>query len=428
VEGYRRRVIDDELDELVGALPALALEGPKGVGKTATAQRRASTVVRLDEPAQRQIAEAEPVRALAGSGPVLLDEWQRVPALWDAVRRAVDDGAPPGPFLLTGSAAPTDLLHESQRHSGAGRIDVLRMRPMTLTERLGLDPTVSLGALLSGDQVEVDGSSELGLAQYTEEIVISGFPGIRALSGRARRVRLDGYVSRIIDRDFADELGQQVRRPDTLRRWMMAYAAATSTVTSLEKIRDAATHNQATPAKTTVLAYRDALMRLFVLDPLDGWAPTNNHLKRLTQSAKHHIVDPALAAALLGMTEDKLLRGGGGLDVIPRDGTFLGALFESLVTLSVRVFAQATEAQVRHLRTRSGNREVDLIVEGRAGEIVAIEVKLSATVVDDDVVHLRWLRDELKGDLRAAVMITTGPHAFRRRDGIYVVPLALLGP
>jgi predicted AAA+ superfamily ATPase len=428
VASYRRRAIDDELDELVGALPALALEGPKGVGKTATAQRRAATIVRLDVPAQRQIAEADPERILTGEGPVLLDEWQRVPALWDAVRRAVDDGVPPGPFLLTGSAAPDDARGGPQRHSGAGRIDVLRMRPMTLSERLDLDTTVSFQALLKGDEPEVGGSSEFGLADYTEEIVSSGFPGIRALSGRARRVRLDGYISRIIDRDFADELGQQVRRPDTLRRWMMAYAAATSTVTSLEKIRDAATHNEATPAKTTVLAYRDALARLFILDPVDGWAPTNNHLKRLTRSAKHHIADPALAAALLGVAEDRLLKGERGPVALPRDGSFLGALFESLVTLSVRVFAQASQAQVRHLRSRSGDRKVDLIVQGRAGEIVAVEVKLAATVNDDDVRHLRWLRDELKGDLRAAVVITTGPHAYRRPDGIYVVPLALLGP
>jgi predicted AAA+ superfamily ATPase len=428
VTTYRRRTIDDELDGLVGALPALALEGPKGVGKTATAQRRAATVVRLDEPAQQQIAAAEPARLLAGSGPVLLDEWQRVPALWDAVRRAVDDGVPPGPFLLTGSAAPADGRQDPPRHSGAGRIDVLRMRPMTLAERLGLDPPVSLQALLDGGHIEVEGTSEVGLAHYTEEIVSSGFPGIRALSGRARRVRLDGYVSRIIDRDFDDELGQRVRRPDALRRWMAAYAASTSTATSLEKIRDAATHGQATPAKTTVLAYRDALMRLFILDPVDGWAPTNNHLKRLTQSPKHHLADPALAAALLGMTEEKLLKGEGGLDAIPRDGTLLGALFESLVTLSVRVFAQAAEARVRHLRTRSGEREIDLIVEGRAGEVVALEVKLSATVDDGDVAHLRWLRHELGGDLRAAVVITTGPRAYRRADGIYVVPLALLGP
>jgi predicted AAA+ superfamily ATPase len=169
-------------------------------------------------------------------------------------------------------------------------------------------------------------------------------------------------------------------------------------------------------------------VRLFILDPVDGWTPTNTHLKRLTQSVKHHLADPALAAALLGMTESKLLHGEGGLDAIPRDGTFLGALFESLTTLSVRVHAQAAEAQIRHLRTARGDREVDLIVEGRAGEVVAIEVKLSATVGDDDVKHLRWLRDQIGDDLREAVVVTTGPHAYRRPDGICVVPLALLGP
>ncbi len=426
VPTYTRRVIDDELDEVFGPLPALALGGAKGVGKTASGQRRVETIVRLDDPAQQEIARADVTRVLAGPAPILLDECQRVPALWDAVRRAVDDGAPPGPFLLTGSAAPVD--GDPQLHSGAGRIDVLRMRPMTLAERLGLDTSVSLRALLAGEQPAIGGSSDLSLADYTEEILRSGFPGIRPLEGRARRLRLDGYIARIIDRDFRDELGETVRRPDTLRRWMAAYAAATATTASLEKIRDAATHNQATPAKTTVLAYRDALRRLFILDPVDGWAPTHSHLKRLTQSAKHHLADPALAATLLGLTEDKLLRGEGGMVAIPRDGTFLGSLFESLATLSVRVYAQAAEARVRHLRTGRGEHEVDLIVEGRADEVVAIEVKLSSTVDDADVKHLNWLRRELGDGLREAVVVTTGPQAYRRRDGVCVVPLALLGP
>ena len=422
---YQPRVIDDELDELSGPLSALALEGPKGVGKTATAQRRANTTVRLDEPAQQDIASAEPMRLLDGEGPVLLYERQRAPAVWDAVRRAVDDGTPEGPFLLTGSAAPSDADDGPERHSGAARIDVLRMRPMTLPERLQLETTVSLGSLLAGDGPEVGGSTDLRLADYTDEIIRSGFPAIRKLSGRALRTRLDGYVNRVIDRDFKDELGAVVRRPDALRRWMASYAAATATTTSLEKIRDAATHSQSTPAKTTVLAYRDALLRLFILDPLDGWSPSMSHLKRLAQKSKHHLADPALAVALLGITKEKLLAGEGGLDVIPRDGAFLGALFEALATLSVRVFAQAIEAGTYHLRADDGRHEVDLIVEGRTGEIVAFEVKLSATVDDADVKHLRWLGERIGDRLREAVVITTGAHAYRRADGICVVPLAL---
>ena len=428
MDSYRKRVIDEELNELFGPLSALAIEGPKGVGKTATAERRANTVVRLDEPAQQEIVRAEAARVLEGEGPVLLDEWQRAPAVWDAVRRAVDDGTPTGPFILTGSAVPGEDEDDPERHSGAGRIDLLRMRPMTLPERLQSETTVSLKSLLAGDQAGISGSTPLGLADYTEEIVRSGFPAIRQLRGRALRARLQGYINRIIDRDFKDELGEIVRRPDTLRRWMAAYAAATASTTSLEKIRDAASHNQATPAKTTVLAYRDALTRLFLLDPVDGWTPSHSHLKRLTQNAKHHLADPALAVSLLGLTEKKLLAGEGGLDAIPRDGAFLGALFESLTTLSVRVFAQAAEADVFHLRTQDGRREVDLIIEGRAGEIIALEVKLSATVDDDDVKHLRWLGEAIGDRLQAAVVITTGAHAYRRKDGICVVPLALFGP
>lgn len=428
MDSYRKRVIDEELNELFGPLSALAIEGPKGVGKTATAERRANTVVRLDEPAQQEIVRAEAARVLEGEGPVLLDEWQRAPAVWDAVRRAVDDGTPTGPFILTGSAVPGEDEDDPERHSGAGRIDLLRMRPMTLPERLQSETTVSLKSLLAGDQAGISGSTPLGLADYTEEIVRSGFPAIRQLRGRALRARLQGYINRIIDRDFKDELGEIVRRPDTLRRWMAAYAAATASTTSLEKIRDAASHNQATPAKTTVLAYRDALTRLFLLDPVDGWTPSHSHLKRLTQNAKHHLADPALAVSLLGLTEKKLLAGEGGLDAIPRDGAFLGALFESLTTLSVRVFAQAAEADVFHLRSQDGRREVDLIIEGRAGEIIALEVKLSATVDDDDVKHLRWLGEAIGDRLQAAVVITTGAHAYRRKDGICVVPLALFGP
>lgn len=422
MDHYYPRVVDRELDELVAQLPALAVEGAKGVGKTATASRRAKTIVRLDEPGQQEIARADPKRVLEGAGPVLLDEWQRAPGVWDAVRRAVDDGSPPGPFLLTGSAAP-----DEDRHSGAGRIDLLRMRPMTLPERLQLKTSVSLAALLAGESPEIDGKSDVDLALYTEEIVASGFPGIRAMSGRARRTRLDGYIVRIIDRDFKDELGRAVRRPDLLRRWMAAYAAATATTTSFEKIRGAASQNESPPATETAIAYRDALLRLFVLDPVDGWIPTGSHLRRLTQGVKHHLVDPALAVALLGLNESKLLRGEGGLKRIPHHAPFLGALFESLATLSVRVFAQAAEARTYHLRTRNGDHEIDLIVEGRGGEIVAFEVKLAATVEDEDVKHLLWLRDQIGDQLQEAVVLTTGPHAYRRKDGVCVVPLALLG-
>lgn len=425
---YQARAIDSELDELFGPLTALALEGPKGVGKTATATRRAKTVVRLDEAAQQQIAGVDPVRLLEGPGPILLDEWQHAREVWNAVKRAVDDGVPPGPFLLAGSAVPQDEDDDPGRHSGAGRIDLLRMRPMTLPERLQSKTTVSLAALLGGERPEIDGASELGLEDYTDEVIRSGFPGIRKLKDRPLKTRLRGYIDRVIDRDFKNELDETVRRPEALRRWMAAYAAASAGTTSFEKIRDAATHNGSTPAKETASAYRDALLRLFILDPIPGWTPSLSHLKRLTQREKHHLCDPALAVSLLGLSKKKLLSGEGGHDALPRDGAFLGALFESLATLSVRVFAQAADADVYHLRQQDGRHEVDLIVESEAGDVVALEVKLSATVDDRDVRHLVWLREKIGARLQDAVVVTTGAHAYRRQDGVCVIPLALLGP
>jgi uncharacterized protein len=420
---YRPRVVDEELDELLPALAAVALEGAKGVGKTASAGRRAATVRQLDDPVQLALAAAEPARMLDGAPPVLIDEWQRVPAVWDLVRRAVDRGAPPGSFLLTGSAAPGD----APAHSGAGRIPTLRMRPLALAERGLGTPSVSLAALLRGDRRDLSGGTGLRLADYADEVVRSGFPGLRGLRGRAHRLQLDAYLSRLAERDV-EEAGHRVRAPATLLRWLAAYAAATATTATFETIRRAATPGEGTePSRATVQPYRDALERLFLLDPVPGWAPSRNRIARLALPPKHHLADPALAARLLGVDAGDLLAGREGGPPIPRDGVLLGALFESLVTLSVRVYAQAAEATVGHLRTKGGRQEVDLVVE-RAGRVVAIEVKLAQTVTDGDVRHLHWLADRLGDDLADAIVVTTGPDAYRRPDGVGVVPAALLGP
>lgn len=424
-DAYRRRIVDDELDELTAGLPAILIEGAKGVGKTATASSRAGTVYAFDNPVQRSIATADPTRMLHGKAPVLIDEWQFVPECWDLVRRSVDGGAAAGSFLLTGSASRNDLT----THSGAGRIVTVRMRPLALAERFDASPTVSLGDLLAGDRAPVNGVTTTRLEDYVGEIVASGFPGLRGLSSRLRRAQLDGYLRRIADRDFP-ELGHAIRAPATLRRWMTAYAAASSSTTSYEKIRDAATAGQSEkPAKTATIAYRDVLERLWIVDPIEAWIPTRNRFAQLSSPPKHQLVDPALAARLLGVDATALLSAAPiASPAAPRDGSLLGSLFESLVTLSVRVYAQAAEASVMHLRTARGTHEVDLIVERADGRVVAIEVKLTRDPGDADVRHLSWLADKLGEDLLDAVVITTGEQAYRRRDGIAVVPAALLGP
>jgi uncharacterized protein len=421
---YVDRIVDAELDELMTGLPAIALEGPKGVGKTETAVRRAKTVFALDDRAQRALIAAEPGRLDRAAPPVLVDEWQLHPEVWDLVRRSVDREAAPGRFLLTGSATPTT----APTHSGAGRIVRLRMRPMTLPERGIAQPTVSLRALLSGERGAIEGGSKVDLPAYADEIVRSGFPGIRRLPDRARRAQLDGYLDRIVERDFPEQ-GHLVRRPSTLRAWLTAYAAASSTTTSYNTILDAATAgDRDKPAKTTTIAYRDVLCQLWLLEPVPAWLPTRNSFSRLAATPKHQLADPALAARLLGADSGALLDGTVQASAKVRDGVLLGQLFESLVTLGVRVFAQAAEASVRHLRTRNGDHEVDLIVERADHRIVAIEVKLAPTVTDADVTHLLWLREQLGEDLLDAVVISTGQYAYRRRDGVAVVPAALLGP
>jgi uncharacterized protein len=165
-----------------------------------------------------------------------------------------------------------------------------------------------------------------------------------------------------------------------------------------------------------------------VLDPVPGWKPTRNRIARLTEPPKHHLADPALATTLLGLTSRQLLAGEEPGVAIPRDGTFLGALFESLVTQSVRVYAQAADASVGHLRTFAGTHEIDLIVERGDGRVLAIEVKLNPVATDKDVAHLRWLSKQIGTDVLDAVVVTTGSEAYRRADGIAVVPAAILGP
>lgn len=420
-QGYVRRIVDAELDALLPALPAILLDGPKAIGKTETARQRANTIRQLSTTGVRSVARADPTVVLAGPPPVLLDEWQRVPAVWDAVKIDVDRDPSGGRFLLTGS------MPDGGTHSGAGRIVTIRMRPLSVYERGVADTTVSLADLLSGTRPALSGTCTLTLADYTELILASGFPAFQGLPLRARNAQLDSYLERIVNADLR-EAGTVVRRPATITAWMRAYAAATSTTATWETIRKAATPGTSQPpAKSTTLPYIEVLTRLGILDAVPAWLPTHNHLDRVGQAPKHHLADPALAARLVGSTTARLLSGGGP-KTIPRDGTFLGGLFESLVTLSVRVYAQAAEADAFHLRMHNGRHEVDLILQRDDGKVLAIEAKLAAAIDGDDVRHLLWLKERIGDDLLDMAVITTGEQAYRRPDGVAVIPLALLGP
>ena len=383
-----RRTADLELDDLFPHVAAIALDGPKAVGKTTTAAQRAAGIMNLDSTAERVPLEADPELLLSRPRPLLIDEWQNVPEVWDVVRYAADRDPSGDQLLLAGSATPRA---GATAHSGAGRIGRLRMRPMTLEERGVGEPAVSLTHLLEGGREQLHGQTDVRLVRYVQELLASGFPALRSLSGRARGFQLDSYLRNAVDRDVPEQ-GLAVRRPDALMAWLRAYAAAASSIGGYSQILDAATPGQADkPARSTSDAYRRVLESLWLLDPVPAWELGGSQFTRLGRSPKRHLADPALAACLLALNEAKLLGTGGG-PVGPEGRAVLGSMFESLATLCIRVTAQAAEADVGHLRTRDGDHEVDLVVIREDGDVLAIEVKAAGAADDGDAKHLQWLR------------------------------------
>jgi predicted AAA+ superfamily ATPase len=303
------------------------------------------------------------------------------------------------------------------------------MRPFALTERGLGQPTVSVNALLTGQRPDIDATGTLTIEDYADEIVRGGFPTLREVPDRFRRAAWNSYLAELFERDLP-ELGRPVRRGQMLQAWLRAYASATSTTASYTTILDAAMPADTDkPSQSTTIAWRETLARLWLVEPLPAWDDPLHRLPTLAKSPKHHLVDPALAAHLLGITAATLLeQPHPDQRPVPRRATLFGALFESLVAQSVRVIAEIADATVSHLRTKNGDHEVDLIVTRPDGKAVAIEVKAAPGVETGDLKHLHWLQDKLGTDLLDSVVITSGTTAYRRTsDGIVVVPAALIG-
>lgn len=416
---YKRRILDDLLDELMPQLPAMLLDGPKAVGKTTTAAQRAKTIKRLDQQDERALAAANPQWITQGEKPILLDEWQRSPEVWGRVKTSVDADFTGGQYLLTGS------LPGSETHSGAGRITSIRMRPLSIAERELDKPTISLKKLLAGSE-KIEGETMVGVSEYATEMMRSGFPAIRSLSGRALRVALDGYIERIIDADIR-EVGLSIRKPASLRSWITSYAAATATTASWETIRDAANSGSSEPpAKSTVIPYRDALTRLRILDELPAWTTSQNQLVKASLSGKHFLADPAIALRLMNYDADTI-QASTNFGKTQYGAPLIGRMFEALAVQSVQSYAQASFAKVSHFREMNGRHEIDMIIEKDDGRVMAVEVKLSTTPEQSDSKHLKWLKSEIGEQVIDLVVIYAGKFAYRN-DGIAYVPLALLGP
>lgn len=415
---YKPRVADEELAERLGSAGAVLIEGPKACGKTETARQLAAGEVLLDVDQNARAAIAlNPALVLEGETPRLIDEWQVEPAIWNQIRRAVDDRGEPGQFILSGSAVPAD---DVTRHSGAGRIARLRMRPMSLAESGLSGGEISLRALLAGASAEA-GESDVGIEDIAEEIARGGWPGFRNRSLNAAMEAVRDYLGEVTRTDInqVDGVRRDPRRVARLIAGLARNVATTSAVSALA--RGSASDDEEPLKDQTVAEYLSSLERLFVVENQPPWEPHLRSRSRLRRAPKRHFVDPSLAVAALGADPAALLR----------DLNLFGFLFESLAVRDLRVYAQTIRGEVKHYRDSSG-LEVDAIVESPEGW-AALEIKLGGPAAIDaaaaGLLKFAETVDTAKsGEPKLlAVVVATG-YGYVRADGVQVVPLVHLAP
>ena len=407
---YRPRLVDPLLRELVQEFPAILITGPRAVGKTTTARQVCADQVRLDQPGEAAAFLADPDAALSGRGrPLLLDEWQEVPDVLGAIKRAVDNDSTPGQFVLTGSvraelATPT--------WPGTGRIVRLTMSGLSERELTDdLDPAgIPFLERLATLDADVIGrvSEALTLPDYVSLAVRGGFPEVVDRSTeRAQRIWLRSYLDQMITRDAAD----LVRGADAekMRTYFEVLSLNTAGSPSDKTLYDAAGINARTAAR-----YDQVFERLFLTERVTPWF--SNRLKRLEKGAKRYVLDPGLAASA------------GNLDVqsILGEADLFGRLLDTFAMSQLRpeIAVGDRPARIHHLRTNSGRQEVDIIVELPGNSVMAIEVKASAKVGPSDCRHLMWLRDQLGAGFVAGVVLHTGPEVFHLADRILAVPIS----
>jgi predicted AAA+ superfamily ATPase len=405
---YRPRLVDDLIDTLLAELPAIFVTGPRATGKTTTAARRAATIVRLDREAEAVAVRADPDAAVRGlREPILLDEWQVVPGVLGAVKRAVDADPRPGRFLVTGSVRG-DL--DSDLWPGTGRLTRVPMYGMTVREQAGAGlGSPFLDRVAAGADL-VPAPDNLDLRGYVELILRGGFPepALR-LGERARHAWLASYVEHLLTRDAEQVDGG--RDPVRLRRFLEAYALNTAGIVDERTLFDTAGIN-----RRTAQAYERLLTNLRVVEALPAW--TSNRLKRLVLMPKRHLVEPALASALLGLDADLVLR----------SGDLLGRLLDTFVVAQLRTELAVTAVRPRlyHVRQQQGRFEVDLLAELAGGGLIAIEVKADAAPSPDSARHLATLRDGYPETFVAGIVLHTGPRTYRLGDRLIAAPISAL--
>ncbi|HJB96316.1 MAG TPA: DUF4143 domain-containing protein [Candidatus Mediterraneibacter intestinigallinarum] len=420
-KGYRPRIIDNKIEEYLGVFGALCIEGPKWCGKTWTSSFHSRSEIYLGDPAgnfqNRNLAELSPDLVLQGETPRLIDEWQEVPPLWDAVRFHVDQSSEKGLFILTGSSTPN---HKGILHSGAGRIARIRMRPMSLYESGNSSGMVSLGDLCA-DRMESVMTGEVRLTDLIGYILRGGWPASLGLSIKEVSLLPQQYLDAIVDDDVyrIDGVKRDTTKIRLLLRSLARNESTTATNRSLKN--DVKEKDDEDIDVDTIASYLDIFSRLFLIENQQPFSSKIRSSVRVKQAEKRHFADPSLAAALLGATEEKLL---GDLNT-------LGFLFEALCERDLRIYADAFGGQLYHYQDYQ-NREVDAVIQLPGGEWCAFEIKLGANQIDEAAAVLVKLKNDIAkepGGIPPKVLCVVcgmSNAAYKRADGVYVVPITAL--
>ena len=414
---YKPRVVDEELRQRLSSAGAVVIEGPKYCGKTITAKEIAVSWVLLDTDISAQQALAvDPSLVLIGAVPRLLDEWQVEPKLWNFVRHEVDTRALPGQFILTGSSVPAD---DVRRHTGAGRFSVLRMRPMTLFETGQSNGTISLKELMAGN-VGKAGDPGLTREVIAERIAVGGWPAHQDLSLQSATRAARDYLKQIREVDIARTTGGK-RDPIKLDRFLRSFARNISTEVATTVLAADTGGPEGALSRNTIAEYIEVFERLMIIENQPAWPAHLRSRAILRSTPKRHFVDPSLAVAALSGSAKRLLD----------EPESMGLLFESLVIRDLRVFAQPLEGEIFHYRDNNGV-EVDAIVQLADGRWGAFEVKLGLGSIDSAAENLLRFERLIDTSISAppsvlAVICGTG-FAYRRPDGIAVIPIGTLGP
>lgn len=425
MNGYKHRIMDSLLKKKLQAKGAVLIEGPKWCGKTTTAEEIAASKImlaRTDVKDQfKSLLEIDIDAALEGDTPMLIDEWQTVPKLWDAVRYTVDHRHSMGQFILTGSAVPDKDAEKEREHSGTGRFGWLTMRPMTLFESGESNGTVSLGELFSAPE-KILQKNDLKLKEISFLICRGGWPAAVGLPDEAALEQAFDYYDAVTKEDVTKVDGVK-RASERVQRLMRSYARHQGTQASIATLREDLKNNDtATLDDDTISSYLEALRKIFVVEDMPAWNPNLRSKTAIRTADTRYFVDPSIATASLGLGPDDLLN----------DLNTMGFFFESMCVRDLRVFTDALKGQVYHYRDKSG-LECDAVVHLRNGQYGLVEIKLGGeTLIEEGAETLNELSSQIdttrmKSPSFKMIMTATGDFAYRRpKDGIYVIPIGCL--